>query len=245
MIAKLIVSAESRDTARRRAIDALQRYPILGVRTNVAFLIELLGRPELSADKSTPASSTGRVAASRRGRPQATCRRRLPRSRPRSGRRRTGRLRRRANQLHWIRGLRCGATVAETVTVRPLGNGRFHVSAGGRQQLAYAAAVGADTWVFINGVVHVVEGLDGRAGAAGRRRGGGDEHAALAAPMPATVASVNVTSGQLVARGDVLVMLEAMKMELPIKAPRDGMVTAVSCRAGDLVQPGVRLVELE
>jgi urea carboxylase len=40
-------------------------------------------------------------------------------------------------------------------------------------------------------------------------------------------------------------MLEAMKMELPIKAPRDGRVTAVHCKPGELVQPGVPLLELE
>jgi 3-methylcrotonyl-CoA carboxylase alpha subunit len=40
-------------------------------------------------------------------------------------------------------------------------------------------------------------------------------------------------------------MLEAMKMELPIKAPREGVVRAVHCHTGDLVQPGVNLVELE
>jgi hypothetical protein len=38
---------------------------------------------------------------------------------------------------------------------------------------------------------------------------------------------------------------QAMKMELPIRAPRDGIVRAVNCRPGDLVQPGVVLVELE
>ena len=40
-------------------------------------------------------------------------------------------------------------------------------------------------------------------------------------------------------------MLEAMKMELAVRAPRDGVVTAVHCRAGELVQPGVTLVEIE
>jgi 3-methylcrotonyl-CoA carboxylase alpha subunit len=40
-------------------------------------------------------------------------------------------------------------------------------------------------------------------------------------------------------------VLEAMKMELTIKAPRDGRVKAIACRAGDLVQPGVPLIELE
>jgi len=41
-----------------------------------------------------------------------------------------------------------------------------------------------------------------------------------------------------------LVMLEAMKMELPIKAPRDGRVTAIHCRVGEIVQPGVPLLEI-
>jgi biotin carboxyl carrier protein len=67
----------------------------------------------------------------------------------------------------------------------------------------------------------------------------------LASPMPATVIAVTIAAGQRVTRGDILVRLEAMKMELPIVAPRDGTVGSVTCRAGDLVQPGVPLVVLE
>ena len=48
-----------------------------------------------------------------------------------------------------------------------------------------------------------------------------------------------------VSEGDTLIVLEAMKMELPIKAPRGGVVKAVHCAKGDLVQPGVNLLELE
>ena len=54
MIAKLIASGESREVARRRAVDALRRYPILGVRTNTGFLIELLQHPRfVSGDIDT------------------------------------------------------------------------------------------------------------------------------------------------------------------------------------------------
>ncbi len=63
--------------------------------------------------------------------------------------------------------------------------------------------------------------------------------------MPATVVAINVTPGQAVTAGDVLVVLEAMKMELAITAPRDGRVRAIACRVGELVQPGVPLVEFE
>ena len=45
--------------------------------------------------------------------------------------------------------------------------------------------------------------------------------------------------------GETVIVLEAMKMELPIKAPRSGVVKAVHCAKGDLVQPGVNLLELE
>jgi biotin carboxyl carrier protein len=43
----------------------------------------------------------------------------------------------------------------------------------------------------------------------------------------------------------VLVVLEAMKMELPLKAPRDGSVKSVRCAPGELVQPGAPLIEIE
>ena len=68
---------------------------------------------------------------------------------------------------------------------------------------------------------------------------------ALSAPMPATVVAIIVAPGQEVAAGDLLVMLEAMKMELPIRAPRAGRVKTLACREGELVQPGVPLVEME
>jgi biotin carboxyl carrier protein len=125
--------------------------------------------------------------------------------------------------------------------VTPLGRGRYRVSRGTRQWLAYGVAGRDAKWVFFEGRVYVVESA---APSRTKVRHAHDE-AALASPMPATVAAIKVAPGQQVAKGDLLVMLEAMKMELPIKAPRDGRVTAIACRAGDLVQPGVPLLEIE
>jgi biotin carboxyl carrier protein len=132
--------------------------------------------------------------------------------------------------------------VSESTQVTPLGAGRFRLVEDGRQRIAYAVNDGRCTWVFIDGDVRVIEEA---ASTRQRGRSGAGDQAALAAPMPASVASVNVTAGQQVGRGDVLIMLEAMKMEFPIKAPRDGVVKSLACRAGDLVQPGVPLLELE
>jgi biotin carboxyl carrier protein len=133
--------------------------------------------------------------------------------------------------------------------VIPLGEGRYAVEAGGQRRLAYAVTSGGSTWVFLDGRVVIVEGGE-RAGrsmgaAPARRPSRSDGHAPLAAPMPATVVRIDVQPGQHVARGDVMILLEAMKMELPLTSPRDGTVTSVRCREGELVQPGVPLVELE
>ena len=62
--------------------------------------------------------------------------------------------------------------------------------------------------------------------------------------MPATVLKVLVSAGAPVKKGDTLVILEAMKMELPLRAPADATVAAVHCREGELVQPDTVLVEL-
>jgi biotin carboxyl carrier protein len=130
--------------------------------------------------------------------------------------------------------------------VEALGHGRFLVSgsrkSGVGRQIAYAVADRARTWVFIEGRTYVIEG-DGRDGTA--RTHTTDDQMALSAPMPATVVAITVTPGQEVAVGDLLIMLEAMKMELPIRAPRAGRVKALACREGELVQPGVPLVEID
>ena len=62
------------------------------------------------------------------------------------------------------------------------------------------------------------------------------------APMPGNILKVNVTNGQAVKAGDVLCVLEAMKMENEIMAPKDGTVTQVLVSKGANVDTGAPLV---
>jgi 3-methylcrotonyl-CoA carboxylase alpha subunit len=63
--------------------------------------------------------------------------------------------------------------------------------------------------------------------------------------MPGTIIAVKVDAGDSVQRGQELVVVEAMKMELAVKATADGTVTAVLCSPGDRVQRDQTLVEFE
>ena len=64
------------------------------------------------------------------------------------------------------------------------------------------------------------------------------------APMPGKILKVNVNAGTAVKKGDVLLVLEAMKMENEICAPQDGTVATVECAAGDSVESGKVLVSM-
>jgi len=79
---------------------------------------------------------------------------------------------------------------------------------------------------------------------AGKKRRARHRDHSMSAPMPGVVTKILVKLNQEVTRGTQLLILEAMKMEHPIVASRDGTVSAIRCREGELVQPGNDLIEL-
>ena len=133
-------------------------------------------------------------------------------------------------------------------TVTQIGSGTFRVEDEGKQVVVFVAGTAEDRWAFCNGEVYRERQLENTAAVSGSRKIGEGPpkggHYDLNAPMPATVVKVLVAPGQRVRHGDTLVVLEAMKMELPIRAPADATVQAVNCREGELVQPDRTLVEL-
>jgi acetyl/propionyl-CoA carboxylase alpha subunit len=77
------------------------------------------------------------------------------------------------------------------------------------------------------------------------RRTGARGESAVTAPMPGTVIRVDVGAGDAVRARQALIVLEAMKMEIPVSSPFDGTVTAVHAAEGDQVAGGALLVELD
>jgi geranyl-CoA carboxylase alpha subunit len=133
------------------------------------------------------------------------------------------------------------ATIGDVkLTIRAAPDGTLHVL-GSANHVAWATTVGGTRWVYVEGEVFTFEA--DRAPSTRPRATG--HHGSLMAPMPATVRKVLVKPGDTVRKSEVLIVLEAMKMELPIRATADGRVDRVSCQEGDLVQPGVPLIELD
>jgi len=127
-----------------------------------------------------------------------------------------------------------------TWRVTAMGGGEYDVVAGERRRRVFVTGPPERRDVFIDGRTFTIE-----VSRAGERRARAAAHAdALAAPMPGTVVNVLVAPGQSVHRGDTLLTLEAMKMELPVRAPHDGTVKTIHCREGELVQAGARLLDL-
>jgi acetyl-CoA/propionyl-CoA carboxylase biotin carboxyl carrier protein len=84
-----------------------------------------------------------------------------------------------------------------------------------------------------------------RAGGGGKARSGGAASETLVAPMQGTIVKTVVEVGQEVAAGDLVLVLEAMKMENHISAHRDGVVTQLHVEAGQVVDSGEALATIE
>src|SRR5215216_5925894 len=127
------------------------------------------------------------------------------------------------------------ATVGEkTVDVEVLQakEGKLDLLIDGKQVIAYVSSENDKRWVTVNGQTFMLT-----KSSSARKSSGGHHHAAgeLTAPMPGQVRAVNVSKGQAVTKGQTLLLLEAMKMEIRVQARRDGVVKKLFVQEGQTV----------
>lgn len=101
--------------------------------------------------------------------------------------------------------------------------------------------------VLMRGDLYQARVVDERAVRLAKSAGGavaqtGDFH--LKAPMPGLVVSVPVSEGQTILKGEILVILESMKMQNELKSPREGTVSRVKVKGGDTVEQNQVMVTL-
>ena len=120
-------------------------------------------------------------------------------------------------------------------------DGQLELLIDGERVTAYVSADGAKRWVTVNGETIVLT----KASGAKRKSSGHDQASELAAPMPGLVRSVNVVEGEAVKKGQTLLTVEAMKMEIRIQAPKDGLVKKLLVKQGQTVEREQVLIEIE
>jgi biotin carboxyl carrier protein len=124
-------------------------------------------------------------------------------------------------------------------------NGRLDLLIDGQRITAYVSSDNSKRWVTVNGQTFVLTRSSGtRKGRHGRY---GHHHAAgeLTAPMPGQVRAVNVGEGQTVTKGQTLLVLEAMKMEIRIHSSQNGVVKKIFVKQGQTVEREQILIEIE
>jgi len=127
----------------------------------------------------------------------------------------------------------------------PINDNEWLLDVDGRPIRACLAARGGETWLAIDGETYLIEetGADDRRP---RRRGGPDDQSRqITPPMPAAVIRLLVAEGDPVNKGQPLIVLSAMKMEMTLTAPYRGAVKKINAAVGGQVMPGEILLEIE
>jgi biotin carboxyl carrier protein len=121
-------------------------------------------------------------------------------------------------------------------------DGKLDLLIDGKRVTAYVSSENAKRWVTINGQTFV---LTKSSGARGRAYGHQHASGELTAPMPGQVRAVNISEGDTVTKGQTLLVLEAMKMEIRIHAPQDGAVKKLFVKQGQTVEREQILLSVE
>ena len=267
MISKLVVRAPNREMAVRRLGRALEYYAILGVPTNLPLLRRIAEHPAFAAGETTtdflekhrlaeppveipvPEEAILLAAAGELVSGRASAEpfavgpwRHLGSVRLRY---RTG------DSEHRIEAERVGSNTfrlrledeESLVEVLAIRGGEMHATLNGNLTRAGLILDELEVRLSLRGTVY--ELFKPRPPDVDAGRGTAEAAAGLMAPMPGTVVKVLVQEGDEVDEGQLLLVLEAMKMEQSVVAPHAGVVRSLPYGEGDLVPGGAVLVELE
>lgn len=253
MIAKIISWGESREVAQRRLVHALQETAVFGVITNQSFLLDVMQHPTFENGEATTAfisqmtqsthEDDGRLAAlaallfTQRDRHQ---------------------------ELHhwhsWPTTLKFEERMLTVTAVSPH---QFKMNSeedemeitlidqqphqlyfevdGVQSKLSYAFDGEDRVWLLMAGRTATFQ--DTLLAPPQKQEGEGDGR--VTAPMPGAVMRIDIAPGEMVQKGQTLLLLEAMKMEHPIVSPIDGIVKEVLVAVGQQMQPHTLMVILE
>ena len=259
MVAKFIAWAETREEAIDRLRDSLKARPLLGVKTNRDFLLRLLDSEAFrkgevtTGDLDTWAADKTGPFAPRTGAHEAVILAVLMMARAPAGVVRSGSVR--AFELNLeIDG------EPQTVPVRQSGPDAVTVTLAGREaEAVYLGLDGSKVNWRLGGVARgdrAVQAADGAwwvsvedtlvciREASPWADDAGADPSKIVAPVSGAVAAVNVKPGDTVKAGDVVAVMEAMKMEMRLTAGADGTVAAVNVEAGGQAPGGFVLIEL-
>jgi acetyl/propionyl-CoA carboxylase alpha subunit len=137
-------------------------------------------------------------------------------------------------------GERVHEVAATPVRLRRLRPGSFELMREGGTEVFHCVKDGAFIYLHWRGRAYELRILGD-----GRRRAERAAPGSLEAPMPGKVIKVSVAVGQRVKKGEEILVVEAMKMENQLRAPRDGTVVRLAAKPGDMVGPGASLAEIE
>jgi 3-methylcrotonyl-CoA carboxylase alpha subunit len=269
MISKLVVCAPNREMAVRRLRGALEDYTILGVPTNLPLLRRIAEHPAFVAGETTSdflekyrlaeppveipvpteailLAAAGELISGREASEPFAA----------SPWRHLGSVRlryRTGDSEHQVEAERLGSNTfrlrleeAESIVeVLAFREGEIHATLDDNPTRAGYALDGLEVRLSLHGTVYELSkphppDVDTIGGGAAEVAAAG-----LSAPMPGTVVKVLVEEGEKVEEGQLLLVLEAMKMEQPVAAPRAGRVASLPYGEGALVPGGAVLAEIE
>ena len=122
---------------------------------------------------------------------------------------------------------------------------QIHLTMNGQRVNAYVSDQDDGKIIVIRGKTYFVQDADVLEQNASRKKGLAANPTEITPPMPAVVIAVSVKEGDIVEKGQGVVVVSAMKMETTLFAPFAGIVTRVNVAEGDKVMPGEILVDVE